>query len=253
MKNKANRVAMAWLGLMLIFLLHGCAIVEEKPRSFEEEFALMFGPVQFNEMGVANTQDGQYDRAIQNFDRAIRVNPKYTAAYYNRGAAYMRKGDRDRAIQDFARAITLDPKLDAAFVSRGLVYFIKGEYDHAIADFDHAIQLKPKSAEAFYLRGMARSNNGDSERAIMDFDRAIENFKIVTGANVQRDKAECERIAYDPAQRLPPKEANGTLSLILNSQGFTLADTSSKDPSGVLGLLRPGQTLFAWCMRSRGH
>jgi Tfp pilus assembly protein PilF len=240
MKQKVNPVSAAWLGLILMFVLHGCATVEEKPRSFEEEFALMFNRVQFNDLGIINTQDGQYDRAIQNFDRAIRLNPEYAEAYYNRGTAYMRKGDVERAIEDYGHAIKLDPKMDLAFISRGLVYFNKGEYDRANVDFDRAIQLKPKSAEGFYLRGIARSNKGDFEQAIVDFDRAIENFKIVTEADVQRDKAECERIAHDPLQRLPPKETNSALSLILNSQGFTIADTSSRDP-------------FAWCMRSRGH
>jgi hypothetical protein len=100
---------------------------------------------------------------------------------------------------------------------------------------------------------MAFSNHGDFERAVVDFDRAIENFKILAGADTQRDRAECERIAYDPVQRLPPKEANSALSLILNSRGWTLADTSRTDPAGLTGLLRPGQSLFAWCMRSRGH
>jgi tetratricopeptide (TPR) repeat protein len=244
MKLSANAVFEIWLVLMLASVLHGCAAVEEKPRSFEEEFVSMFGPVHFNEMGIANTQDGQYDRAIC-------LKPKYAAAYYNRGAAYMRKGDSDGAIQDFGRAVALDPNFDAAFISRGLVYFTKGEYNRAIVDFDHAIQLKPRSAEAFYLRAMAFSNNGDFERAVVDFDRAIENFKLLAVADAQRDKAECQRIAYDPVQRLPPKEANGTLSLVLNTGGWTLADTSRQDPFGISGLLR--ESLFAWCMRSRGH
>ena len=253
MKNKGYYVSAALAALMLMSALNGCATVEEGPRSFEEAFAAMVGPVGFNDEGVTNTRDGQYDRAIHNFDRAIRLNPKYAAAYYNRGTAYMRNGDPDRAIDDFGYAISLDPKLDVVFISRGLIYFNRGEYDRAISDFDRAIQLKPTSAESYYLRGLALTNKGDSERAIEDFDRAIENFKIVTEMDVGRDKADCERIAYDRAAKLPPKEVERTPTLVINSAGLTIADGTMTDPSGVSGILRPGQRLFAACMRSKGH
>jgi tetratricopeptide (TPR) repeat protein len=53
---------------------------------------------------------GQYDRAIQDFDQAIRLDPQNVVAFYDRGIAYGAKGQRDRAIQDFDQAIRLDPQ-----------------------------------------------------------------------------------------------------------------------------------------------
>ena len=54
---------------------------------------------------------GDYDRAIADYDEAIRLDPRYAVAYYNRGVAYCDKGDYDRAIADYNEAIRLDPKL----------------------------------------------------------------------------------------------------------------------------------------------
>jgi tetratricopeptide (TPR) repeat protein len=51
------------------------------------------------------------DRAIADFDAAIRINPQYAAAFYNRAQAWRRKSDTARADADAAQAVRLDPNL----------------------------------------------------------------------------------------------------------------------------------------------
>src|SRR5665647_2576040 len=81
---------------------------------------------------------------------------RYLAAFYsNRAAAYHDKGDLDRAIADYNEAIRLDPKHAKAFFGRGIAFSDKGDNDRAIADFNEAIRLDPKSAMAFDHRGSA--------------------------------------------------------------------------------------------------
>ena len=50
-----------------------------------------------------------YDRAIADYDAAVRLDPKFQRAYNNRGAAWRAKGDRRRALQDYAEAVRLNP------------------------------------------------------------------------------------------------------------------------------------------------
>ena len=52
---------------------------------------------------------GQYERAIQDFDEAIRLDPQDADAYYNRGVVYGRIGKSIEAERDFAKAKELDP------------------------------------------------------------------------------------------------------------------------------------------------
>src|SRR6266403_339236 len=60
---------------------------------------------------VAPTHDkGDNDRAIADYNEAIRLDPKHARAFHHRGYAYSDKGDNDRAIADYNEAIRLNPK-----------------------------------------------------------------------------------------------------------------------------------------------
>jgi tetratricopeptide (TPR) repeat protein len=70
--------------------------------------------------------------------------------------------DYDRAIADYSDAVRLDPKFAAAFYNRGLAYqFGKQDFDRAITDYTEAIGLDPKHARALYNRGVAKQKIGD--------------------------------------------------------------------------------------------
>ena len=124
----------------------------------------------FTGRGNAYSTKGQYDRAIADYDQAIRLNPSHGIAFYNRGYAWRAKGEYDRSIADYDQAIQLDPNFSAAFNNRGTAYDDKKDYDRAIADYDQAIRLDPNYARAFNNRGNAYAAKGAYTRAALDFD-----------------------------------------------------------------------------------
>src|SRR5215831_3590022 len=76
-------------------------------------------------------------RAIAACSRVIRSagsKAVSASALYNRGIAYAATGELDRAIPDFNEAIRLDPTDPDAFVSRGSAYFAIGEHARAMAN-----------------------------------------------------------------------------------------------------------------------
>jgi len=129
--------------------------------------------VLFYNGGNAYVKTGDYDRAIANFNEAIRRDPKYAFAFSQRGLSYSRKGDYDRAIADLNEALRLDPKIAFALSQRGLIYGNKGDLDQAIIDYNEAIRLNPKDAFVFNNRGVAYQKKGDPDRAIADYNEAI--------------------------------------------------------------------------------
>ncbi|MCH9050323.1 MAG: tetratricopeptide repeat protein [Proteobacteria bacterium] len=179
----------------------------------------------FNNRGEAYDRKGEYDRAIADYDQAIRLKPDYALAFNDRGVAYYRKGEYDRAIADFDQAIRLKPDYALAFNNRGSAYDDKGDhdrviadYDRAIADFTQAIRLDtlegPRKAWPFNNRGNSYRAKGQYDRAIADFDRAIRlnpdyaiafnNRGLAYDDKGQHDRAIAD---YDEAIRLKPDYA----------------------------------------------
>src|SRR5262249_24447780 len=89
-----------------------------------------------NNRGNAYTTKGEYDRAVQDYDQSIKLNPSYATAFNNRGVAYQKKGAYDRAISDFDESIKLDANYANAFANRAETYLSKGEYERAVRDYD---------------------------------------------------------------------------------------------------------------------
>ncbi|GLI95693.1 heavy metal translocating P-type ATPase [Methylocystis echinoides] len=145
---------------------------------------------------------GEFDRAIADYRVAIASKPKFAMAFYGRGEAYRAKGDFDRAIADFDVALRLDKGLAMAHSGRAKAYRDKGNFDKALADFDEALRLDPKSASTHVDRGVIYQSKGDPDRAIADFNEAIEldpnNVSaFVKRANALRGKHELERAKQD--------------------------------------------------------
>ena len=76
-------------------------------------------------------------------DRADRLK-----ALLARGAAYQRRDDVDRAIADYDVALRLDPKLADIFNTRGELHRGKGDRPRALADFSAALKIDPRHAAA---------------------------------------------------------------------------------------------------------
>jgi tetratricopeptide (TPR) repeat protein len=114
-----------------------------------------------------------YDGQIADYTEAIRLNPIFAYAYYNRGVARIRKEEIDDAIEDFNQAININPIFVEAYNNRGVLHAKKGNLDGALADFDEAIRINPLAARAYTNRGTTRKRKGDISRAMADLDEAI--------------------------------------------------------------------------------
>ena len=73
---------------------------------------------EFVERGRDWIEDEEYDKAIRDFDEAIRLDQKFIAAFDNRGLAYLMKGEFRKSIQDYTAVVRLDPASASAFFNR---------------------------------------------------------------------------------------------------------------------------------------
>lgn len=115
----------------------------------------------------------QYEKALESYSSAIRMQSN-TAEFYNaRGCIYNILEKYDKAVSDLDKAIELNPKDGVAYNNRGYAYNCLKEYDKAISDLDEAIELNLKNEVAYNNRGYAYGCLKDYYKAFLDLDKAI--------------------------------------------------------------------------------
>ncbi|MCD6279358.1 tetratricopeptide repeat protein [Candidatus Micrarchaeota archaeon] len=115
-----------------------------------------------------------YDRAITDYSKSLELDPSNPVIYNNLGDAYYRKQNFDRAIENYDKAIELNNKYLKAYYNRGLAYACKEDFDTAIENFDKVIKLNPNFAEAYHVRGLAYDYKNDLNNAIKDYEKSLE-------------------------------------------------------------------------------
>ena len=138
--------------------------------------------------GVEQRAKQDYDLALVDFAEALKIDKKYSDAFFNRCSIYNFKKEYDLAIAECSQAIKLGPSADATvaggserlgkdhaisdyYTERGFAYFKKDDAIHAFVDLDNAIRLNPDNGRALKARGLAYEARGDS-RAQADLTAA---------------------------------------------------------------------------------
>jgi tetratricopeptide (TPR) repeat protein len=155
--------------------------------------------------GNVNFDKGDFDKAVADYTEAIGFGAKGADAYRNRAMAYAAKGDFDAALTDYNAAVRIDPQHAETFHNRGLTYARKNDTARAIADLTEAIRLDPKNAVAYSDRGVLRAKRGEDDKAIADFTEVIRLQANTAQAYHRRGNAfertgEFEKAAADYAE-----------------------------------------------------
>ena len=96
------------------------------------------------------------------------------AAHRHFGNTQTNLTEHELAVDDFSRAIELDPEYADAYFSRGVLYWreVRNAY-RAIRDMTRVLELAPHRAEALFNRAMAHQMRGDHSLAIADLERYL--------------------------------------------------------------------------------
>lgn len=162
-------------------------------------------------LGLDRQKQTDYQGAIAAYTQAIKINPRYSYAYYKRGDVYYEQGkyrnslndfnraislalnhvdvynyrglvrdkldDKPGAIADYTKTILLDSSYYYAYDNRGNIYDKIQKYSQAIADYTQAIKINPSYTKAYISRGLASYEIGDLSNSINDLNRATYVYK----------------------------------------------------------------------------
>jgi tetratricopeptide (TPR) repeat protein len=128
----------------------------------------------FMTMGIERQKKKDYAGSILMFSKAIKLNPRLSDAYFQRGYSMHLQGNNREAIEDYDFAFELNTKQPAEF------FFYRGEanraileYNEAIEDYNIAIRLKPNYMEAYVNMSFVKAKQKSIVPALGDMSKAI--------------------------------------------------------------------------------
>ena len=120
------------------------------------------------------------DAAIQQFEQALKVNPKFALAYAGLGEAYWRgyEAHRGKAWLDMSetncqKALNIGSRLEEAHICIGNVYNDTGRYDKAVTEFSQALATDNTNVQALFGLGQAYRGQGMPEDVEQTYKLAI--------------------------------------------------------------------------------
>lgn len=127
-----------------------------------------------NSRGIAYLDLYQYDLAEADFTAVIDLDPAYAGAFNNRGNVYYSQGDYTRAIEQYDMAIELpDDSKYIPYYNRGITYYELGDYEQSLADLEQSLVANPNYQYAALARGVTNKVL-NPEQANADFLRYVE-------------------------------------------------------------------------------
>jgi protein O-mannosyl-transferase len=144
----------------------------------------------FEGLGNAFGTLGRRDSALAMFDEALRIDPGYPGAYYNRGITLLMAARPRDALADLDRALQLTPlKFAAIQGTRGYALMQLGNYPEATTAFSQAVAAGDTIPDLIYNRGLCRLQLGDRPGAWDDFRLTLRLAPDHAGARTQLAQA----------------------------------------------------------------
>lgn len=186
----------------------------------------------------ANAQD--FAGSIKDFDKAIKLDPKYTDAYYNRGTSKMYTKNYKGALTDFDKAIELKPDFVSAFTNRGVAKLNLKNTKGAMDDFDQAIKIDPVNSLAYFMRGQVKMQMQDVDAGCKDISKASE-----LGYS-QADKF-LKQYCHNQSSSTTEKKVVESLMIDWpDSEGWRVANQQDNAQQKMIELLRNKETFDNW-------
>ena len=159
--------------------------------------------------------------AIEQWQKAININPNYIEAYNGCGNSFKNLSQLDKAVVCFKKAIEIEPRYFEAYINLGNVLIKLEKFEEAIEYFDKVNELKSISADAFHGKAYSLMKLKKYDEAILNFNKSIKinpndaNVYYNLGATYEnieewQEAADC----FSKAMEIDPKHIEAYKNLL---------------------------------------
>ncbi|MDY6953832.1 MAG: tetratricopeptide repeat protein [Thermodesulfobacteriota bacterium] len=202
------------------------AILDNAQKALDH--AAFFGPgtittfdaVSLNISADKLYQYGDIDGAIEEFKKALAVDPQNVNVLNSLGVCYGVQGKLDLAIEAFEGAIHLEPEDVMATFNLGLAHLRQGDQERALALFLDAHGIDGDNPEVCCQIGMCYRENGQAGAALEYLEKAAHNtrkgahiFRLLADCYLEREMLHEATKAYEKAVKANPADAKSLSAL----------------------------------------
>jgi tetratricopeptide (TPR) repeat protein len=124
----------------------------------------------------------QYQKAIENINKALKINENIARAYYLKGSIYRESGDTSRAVSSLETATEQDNNMVDAFYDLGVIYAAR-KNPLAFEYFNNTLRINPTYADAIYAKGKLLQDIGKYDEAIETYEFLLKTDNTYNQAN----------------------------------------------------------------------
>ena len=150
-------------------------LISQKVKEVEESTGKLVGnPETYLRLGNVAYSYGDLAKAIENYDKALKLKPDFESALYNKGNALDDSQKFIEAIDCYSKVLSLNPKNEKAWYNKGVALLHLEKHIEAIQSFDRATELKPDYEKAWNNKGVAYHYLGQYPEAVKCYDKVLE-------------------------------------------------------------------------------
>jgi tetratricopeptide (TPR) repeat protein len=150
------------------------------------------------EQGNALLENKNYTQAIEEYNRAIMLEPGYFEAWNQKADALNRAQQFSEALAASDHVIELKSDFVQGWINRGYILYNLGRYDEELNAYETAITIDPASPEAWFNKGYSLAGMKRYDEAIAAFDKVQELDPTFPNLAANKRIAEQNRDAITP-------------------------------------------------------
>ena len=156
------------------YLINNCKAIRDKiaanDKPNEKSLAKNDESRKYYNSGLEEAKIEHYEKAIENFKKAVVFDPEFAFAYDNIGICYRKLNKYDEAIDAYEKSIKIDPNGITPLQNIAVAYQYKNEYKKAVKAYEKLAELDKSNPEVYYGIGQIYAQN------LFDYEKALENL-----------------------------------------------------------------------------
>ena len=172
--------------------IEACSALIGSPGLSEADLALAYSA-----RALAFSVQGQYDRAIPDYDASLILDPNSAIALNNRAWAYFKSGQPERGATDVEKALALLPDSPHTLDTRAHILQSRGDSGKAMRDYESAMRFGGEHIVKLYQCGLQAHSLFEGEidgLYTSTMRRALETCVATTGCDPLPADEECRKV-----------------------------------------------------------